>query len=241
MSKKPVKKNAKKAIKKTEKKPVKKYSPQDLEMVKNIGIVYERVKFNLTGEARIVVSRKSPEKSINFEHLLKFTKLAKAHDILPNFYFHSLYNEGEKVIQSKPECAFLNKKTNLHYYSEYIKRIICDEPDKDNIVNNLLQSEKNMEMFCLDNNVEHKEDGYKKDFFKINHLNREYPDWIIMMKLGIISPYLLFLNDDTLKFAKFLKIKNQNNSIEVYIKHYNELNKNGKLKELLTTTFRDFI
>lgn len=242
--KKPVKKNAKKTTKKTVakkiEKPVKHHSPEEIEMVKNVGIIYERVKFYQTGEPRVIVSRKSPEKSVNFEHLHKFTKLAKAHDLLPGFYFHSMYADGKKVIVSKPECAFINKKTNLHFYSEYIKTLVCDDPDKELFIENFNKTKHNIEIFLNDNNINQEED-YHKQFFHINHLGKEYPDWIVMLKLGIISPYLLFLNEETLKFAKFLKIKNQNNSIDVYVKHYNELNKGGKLKELLNVTFEFLI
>lgn len=235
-TKKITKKSAKKAVKKTVKPAVKHHSPEEIEIVKGIGIIYERTRFVETGEPRLIVSRKTPEKSVNFEHLLKFSKLARAHDILPNFYFHSMYNNGEKVIVSKPECALINKKTNLYFYTEYVKGLICDAPDKELIVQNLNKTKENIEKFLNDNNIE-QEENFGKKFFSINVLKKEYPDWIVMMKVGIISPYLLFLNEETLKFAKFLKVKNQNNSIDVYIKHYNELNKNGKLKQLLDITF----
>lgn len=208
----------------------------EIETVKNIAIVYERAKFRNTGKARIIIGRKNPEKSVNFESIKNFNKNCLLYNILPNFYFESLYDKGNKTIQTKPECLLLNKKTTLFWYKKWLKNngVKLDSGSEKDVVKTIVKSRKNIDIFLSDNNIENKED-LSDQFFVINLLGRTVKDWQLMLQQNLISPFFIFSNPALLPFSKFIK------DFNIYQELFDKYNKNDKLKELLLYTFEDVI
>ena len=208
----------------------------EINVVKDIAVIYERVKHRNTGQARIIIGRKNPEDSKNYSYIEDFCERCVKYDIIPNFYFESLYSKGKKVVPTSPECKMLNKKTNKHWYMTLLKEKKASEAFP--VVKAIDKTANNIDMFIADNDFANDD---SVDFFNINPLDRLYPDWVLMLKAGLISPYFLFMDDTLLPYIEILQHKEYNRNIGPYREQFDRLNKDGKVKELLDTLFGDLL
>lgn len=201
--------------------------------VLELAFIYERVKYKHTGQASVVVGRKNPVKSINYETLKTFGEKALLEDIVPVFYFDSLYEDGKRVIPSKPECARLLDKVTNAYYLKHIHKF---NADRESIVESLEVTRKNIDTYLA--GASHTEKVNDR-LLSLDPLERTvYPDFAVLVKNGLVSGYLFYLHQSLMRFSRFLPDKTDRNLIE---SRYARNNRNGTLDKLLSALFSDII
>lgn len=210
------------------------------EDILKIAKIYERVKFRNTGQARQIIGRKNPEKSVNYEYLKKFTDSCMWNDYIPNFFFESMYENNKKFINTKPECKLLNNKPNIHYYSVWVKNNCADLND---ISGSIIKTKENIELFLHDLNIDAEDPSADPDpsrFLHINIFKRMFPDWILMLKVGLISPFFLYTDESLSKYYEFI-VGGSEGRIGKYNYYYKKYNKDGTLDKVLNKTFGKYI
>lgn len=200
--------------------------------VLELAFIYERVKHKYTGQATVVIGRKHPAKSINYDILKTFGEKALVADILPVFFFESMYRDGKRVVPSKPECARINDEMSKAYYQMLISSKNANKEEE--IVESLNVTRRNIDTYLA--GASHTQ-SVAHLLTTLDPLGRfAYPDLAVMFKNNLVSAYLLFLEPAFMAFQRFLPPKIDLNHIA---DEYQRYNKHGKLHKLLVALFDD--
>lgn len=206
------------------------------EAISNAGLVYERVRFRLTGQARRVLSRKNLEGSVNYPFFQRFVTIVKQYPIPISLYYQSMFDEnGNKIIQTKNECRLLASEASVHYYSTYVSGMKLRHDTYENFIRSVSSTATILDNFIADNNI----DGTLKpsDLINIDVLGRGTPEWLFMLQTGIISPAILFSSDRALKFGRYI---NDREEFTLAYQMVRDHDTDGGLKKIIRHRFEKY-
>jgi len=199
-----------------------------IDEITKIGFLYEKVKYIKEGSARKIVSRKNPEKSVNWKELKKFCVKAQDGEWLPAFYFAAQYTG--KRLPVKPELKLLNNKVAV---SKYVKFIKDNKPKLYNstkdMVLDLQKSYYSLFLYMRANDLKNFDELITFKTFK----NQVYPDLHRIFRLGLLSSYMVGTSETIFGALKNINLieKNYDNykfllkSNKKAYEIYNQLNK----------------
>ncbi len=215
-----------------------------VEQIIDLVIMYERTKYINTSQARRIINRKNPENDEAFDTAKKFASICDMYDISPAVFYQSLYKDGKLLVprrKLKEEFAVVISKPAKFYYEN--SWIPANRADGRHIPSAIQKTESNIKLVCDIMNTKMKEGGIYKDFMHLRAMNRMYPEWIYMLKCGLISPMFLFAHGWLKQQARHIpgSERKDMNRFAFYETLYDRYNVDGKLDKIIKQRFGVFL